>query len=410
MPATAPDSMAARRTATRKTSRLIRGIGCLWTGEAFIRDAAVLIEGSRVAWVGRLRDAPDALENFDANGAIGMPGLVDCHTHAVYAGTRLGDFVRRSEGETYTEILEGGGGIHTTVSATRACKQAELIELTRARLAGMFECGVTTVEIKSGYGLTTVHEARILRAARAAAGPIEVVTTFLGAHAIPPDQDRGRYVDEVCGPMLAMCTRLADGIDVYCDRGAFTLTEAARILAAGRDAGLSIRVHAEQVEHTGIAAVAARMGALSADHLERIDTEGIEAMADNGTVAVLLPAAMMYLRDSPPPVGALRDARVRMAVATDLNPGSSPVPDLWAAATLAVLTMGLSPTEALAGITIHAARALGRDDIGRIAKGSAGDIALFEPPPGEAVDPRVLVQYLGGHKAWAVFKGGTRVR
>ena len=370
----------------------------------------MLFEGSRVAWVGRVRDSPDALENFDANGAIGMPGLIDCHTHAVYAGTRLADFVRRSEGESYTDILEGGGGIHTTVSATRAARQADLIELTRARLAGMIECGVTTVEIKSGYGLTTKHEARILRAARASAGPIEVVTTFLGAHAIPPDRERASYVDEVCGPMLAACAPLADGIDVYCDRGAFTLTEAARILAAGRDAGLSIHVHAEQVEHTGIAAVAARMGALSADHLERIDDEGVEAMASHGTVAVLLPGAMLYLRDSAPPIAALRAAGVRMAVASDLNPGSSPMPDLWAAATLSVLTMGLSPTEALAGITINAARALGRDDIGRITRGSAGDLALYEPPPGELVDPRVLVQYMGGHKAWAVFKGGTRVR
>jgi imidazolonepropionase len=248
----------------------------------------------------------------------------------------------------------------------------------------------------------------MLRAARAASGPVEVVPTFLGAHARPPG--RPDYVDEVVGPQLDACRALAVGIDVYCDRGAFTIDETERILRAGRDAGLALHVHAEQVAHTGAAALAASLGALSADHLERIDDTGIRAMADAGTVAVLLPGAMLVLRDTPPPVGRLRDAGVRMAIGTDFNPGSSPIRDLLGCAGLACVTMGLTAEEALAGVTAHAADALGRPDLGRIEVGARADLALFAPPVGETADPRVLVQYLGGHAADWVCKGGVPVR
>ena len=200
----------------------------------------------------------------------------------------------------------------------------------------------------------------------------------------------------------------ADFIDVYCDRGAFTVDEAATILAAGKARGLALRVHAEQVAHTGVAALGARMGALSCDHLEQLDDEGVAALAEHGTVAMLLPGAMLYLRDAPPPVAKLRAAGVRMAVATDFNPGSSPVADLWTCATLSCLTMGLSPEEALAGITVNAARALGRPGKGWIGPGSAADLAIFDPPPGEIADPRVLVQHMGGHRAEMVFIAGRR--
>jgi imidazolonepropionase len=271
----------------------------------------------------------------------------------------------------------------------------------------MLAGGVTTVEIKSGYGLSPEHEAKMLRAARAAAGPVDVVTTFLGAHARPPG--RGDYVDEVVGEQLDACAGLADAIDVYCDRGAFTLHETERVLRAGKARGLAVRVHAEQVAYTGAAALAASMGALSADHLEQLDDAGVAAMAAAGTVAVLLPGAMLYLRDPAPPVAKLRAAGVPLAVGTDFNPGSSPVRDLWGCATLACLTMGFTVREALAGITSVAARALGKRDVGVVRVGAKADLALYAPPPGEPAEARVLVQYLGPHRASVVLKDGVRV-
>jgi imidazolonepropionase len=387
---------------------LVRGIAALWTGRALLRDAAVVLASGRVAWVGREADAPGDLPALDGGGCIGLPGLVDCHTHACFAGSRVDDFARRLAGATYAEILEAGGGIHHTVRETARADLGTLAGLTRARLAGMLAGGVTTVEIKSGYGLALEPERRMLQAAALAGGPARVVPTLL-AHTIPVGRDRARFVDEVVDDWVPACAPFARAIDVYCDRGAFSLAEAARILAAGRAAGLAVRAHAEQVTHTGIAALAASLGASSCDHLERIDGDGVATMARAGTVAVLLPGAMLYLRDAPPPVGALRAAGVPLAVATDFNPGSSPVRDLLASATLACLGMGLSPEEALAAITVNAARAIGRPDLGRVEVGATGDLALYLPPPGEPADPRVLVQYLGGHRAFAVFVAGERV-
>jgi imidazolonepropionase len=386
---------------------LVRGIRQLWTGHGVIDAAAVLLAGGQVRWVGPMVDAPAAEEVFDADGAIGMPGLVDPHTHTTFAGSRAPDFERRLAGESYSAILQAGGGIHSTVAATRAASEETLTALTRERLAGMLAGGVTTVEIKSGYGLTPESEARILRAARAAAGPVDVVTTFLGAHARPPGV--ADYVAQVVDEQLPICAPLADAVDVYCDRGAFTLAEAERILIAGRGYGLAVRIHAEQVDATGAAAMAARLGAISADHLEHVDDAGIAAMAAAGTVAVLLPGAMLYLRDPAPPVARLRAAGVPLAIGSDFNPGSSPVRDLWSCATLACLTMGLTVHEALSGITRHAARAVGRLDRGWLGPGARADLALYDPPPGEPAELRVLVQYLGGHRARAVFKDGRRV-
>ncbi|MSQ00377.1 MAG: imidazolonepropionase [Myxococcales bacterium] len=402
--------MTGQGSATQKPPTCLRNVAALWTGTEVATGVDIGLASGRIVTMERSSPGPIGASDIDASGLIAMPGLVDCHTHAVWSGTRLGDFVRRQSGESYAAILEGGGGIHTTVAATRAASDTLLRELCRARLDAMLAGGVTTVEIKSGYGLTVGDEARLLRVARESAGPQRVVTTFLGAHAIPADRNRAEYVDEVCGPMLAACLPYADGIDVYCDRGAFTLPEAERILRAGKAAGLAVHAHAEQVEASGVAAVAACLGALSCDHLERVDDAGIEAMAAAGTVAVLLPGAMLYLHDSAPPIARLRAAGVPLAVATDFNPGSSPVRDLWTCATLACLTMGLSPEEALAGITLNAALALGRRDLGRLQVGAAADVALYRPPPGEVADPRVLVQYLGGHRAEMVFIDGTRVR
>lgn len=403
--------MLVTALASEKPNLVITGLGGLWTGTEVLRDAWLRVEAGRVVAVGRgTADRRGGVRVLDGSGLVAMPGLVDCHTHAVWAGTRLGDFVRRLAGESYAAILEGGGGIHTTVAATRAASDAELAALLRARLDVALAQGITTVEVKSGYGLSAPDELRLLQLARAANGAPRVVPTFLGAHAVPRDRDRAAWMDELCGPLLEACVGLADAVDVYCDRGAYTLAEAERLFRAARALGLPVKAHAEQVEHTGVAALAASFGALSCDHLERVDDAGIAAMAAAGTVAVLLPGAMLHLRDPAPPVARLRAAGVPMAVATDLNPGSSPVPDLWACAALACLTMGLTVEEALAGITVNAGRALGRPDLGRLAPGAPADVALYRPPPGEVPDPRALVQSVGGHRAEQVFIDGVRVR
>lgn len=378
-----------------------------------IQRGAVAFEGDTVCWVGPSAEAPTAPDTVDGSGTVGLPGLVDCHTHATWAGSRAREFELRLAGATYTELLEAGGGILSTVEATRAAPEVALVDHTVRRIRGMIARGVTTVEIKSGYGLEEQTEARMLRAARAA-GAItgaRVVTTFLGAHTVPAElrHDPAAYVERVVTRQLPLCAPLANCVDVYVDRGAFTVEQGRRVLEAGRAHGLVVRVHAEQVEHTGAAAMAAKLGATSADHLERIDADGIAALAEAGTVGVLLPGAQLYLRDVPPPVAALREAGVPLAVATDLNPGSSPVHDLWACATLACLTMGLTVEEALLGVTCHAARALGRPELGVLAGGRPADLALVRPAPGEPPSAAGLVQHLGAARAEAVFVRGRRL-
>lgn len=395
---------------------VIRSIDALVTmgggsGLGVVNEAAVAMEGGRVSWVGPDAQAPSAAFEVDGTGCIGLPGLVDCHTHTVFAGSRASEFRDRLGGRSYTEILEEGGGILRTVRATREATEDSLARVAAQRLAAMAAGGVTTVEVKSGYGLTASDEAKMLRAARRAGDDsgVRVLTTFLGAHTVPAELrgNREAYVRDVIDAQLPSVASHADFIDAYVDRGAFTVDEGRRILAAGKKAGLGVRVHAEQVAHTGAAQMAAELGALSADHLERLDEAGAEAMARAGTVAVLLPGAMTYLRDTPPPVAVLRAHGVPMAVATDFNPGSSPVRDLWSCATLACLSMGLTVEEALRGITRVAADALGRPDLGRVAVGAAGDLVLMRPPPGEPCDPAVLVQYLGSHEPALVIRDGA---
>ncbi len=376
-----------------------------------LRDAAVAFAGDRVVWVGPSGEAPPAARTVSCQGLVGLPGLVDCHTHSLFAGSRAAEFQRRLAGATYTEILEAGGGILSTVEATRRASLDELRGLLEQRLEAMLALGVTTVEVKTGYGLDPATEERMLRAMAAVDSPVEILPTCLGAHAVPREHrgDRATYVRQVIEEQLPRCAPLARFIDVYCDRGAFTLEEARAILEAGRAHGLIPRIHAEQVAHTGAAALAAELGATSADHLEQLDEAGVRAMAEHGTVAVLLPGAQLYLKDPAPPVGALREAGVPMAVSTDFNPGSSPVRDLWSCATLACLRMGLRVDEALLGITRNAGRALGRDDLGWLGEGSAADMVLLAPPPGEPAELAVLVQYLGGHRATHVIKAGRWV-
>ena len=317
-----------------------------------VDDACVVLEHGRVIHVGPAGSGPEADVVHDGRGRVVMPALVDMHTHAVWAGTRAVEFARRLAGEDYTAILEAGGGILSTVRATREADEPTLVELCAQRLRRMRARGVWAIEVKSGYGLDPATEARLLRAARAAGERVGMIvrTTFLGAHAVPAEwrPDRAGYVQHVIDDQLPGIVGLADYIDVYVDRGAFTLDEGARILTAGRALGLGLRVHAEQVAHTGAAAMAAELGAISADHLEQLDAAGVAAMAAHGTIAGMLPGAMLYLRDPAPPVSLLREAGVRFAVATDLNPGTSPIDDLWTCATLACVTMRLTVDEALA--------------------------------------------------------------
>jgi imidazolonepropionase len=371
------------------------------------------MDGDRIAWCGRSAQAPEADEVIDGAGCIGLPGLIDCHTHMTWAGSRADEFQQRLAGAQYSEILERGGGILSTVEATRRATLEWLTDVTEARLRRAVAQGITVVEIKSGYGLERDAERRQLLAAKAAGERVGlvVVTTFLGAHALPSEwrDDREGYIRDVIENQLPHVLDVADCIDVYVDRGAFSVEEGRAILTAGQKAGLKARIHAEQVTYTGAAAMAAGLGAISADHLERIDDAGIAALAAAGTVAVLLPGAMLYLKDSPPPVQRLRDAGVRMAVATDFNPGSSPVADLWSCLTLACVTMGLRVDEALLGATVHAAAALGLEDCGQIKAGLRADLALFQPPPGEALCAAVLIQHLGGHQATRVWSAGKPI-
>jgi imidazolonepropionase len=349
-----------------------------------------------------------------ATGLIGMPGLVDPHTHAIWAGSRSAEFAERLAGADYAEILERGGGILSTVEATRQASIDALRDHFRLRLKQMFLRGVTSVEVKSGYGLDPETEFRMLSVldrTKWAFPSARFVRTFLGAHTIPAEHraNRTQYVQQVIEEQLPLCAPSADFVDVYCDRGAFDLDESIAILKAGKELGLKVRAHAEQVSYTGIAEAAADLGAIALDHLEHIDDAGIAAMASAGTTAVLLPGAQLYLRDKAPPVEAFREAGISMAVGTDLNPGSSPVHDLWTAATLSCLIQGLTIEEAVLGITRHAAHALGQTNSGVVQVGRNADIALFAPPPGEPATVESLIQHMGSPNAVHVFCRGVQV-
>lgn len=401
---------------------VVRHVDCLLTMDpqagdgplGQLHDAAVAIADGRVVWVGPDREAPGADREIDGSGTVGLPGLIDAHTHAVWLGSRHDEFVARLGGVTYAEILERGGGILATVDAVRRGSDEALAHAATGRLTEAVDQGIVTVEVKGGYGLDAVHERRMLDAARTAGqrSGARVFTTFLGAHAIPREwrHDRDGYVNDVVTNQLAACAPVADFADIYVDRGAFTVDEGVRILAAAKAAGLGLRAHAEQIAYTGFAAAAARLGALSVDHLERIDDDGIAAVAAAGTVAMLLPGAMLYLRDTSPPVARLREAGVPLAVATDRNPGSSPTSDLWACATLACLTMGLTVEEALLGITAVAGRSLGRPDLGVLRPGARGDLVLVRPPWGETAGPGAVIQSMGPKRIALVLRDGVVLR
>ena len=358
-----------------------------------VPDAAILADAAgRIVWVGPAGAEPAGLppweETVDLGGAVVLPGLVDAHTHTVFAGDRARDFALRASGVPYEEVARRGGGIRLTVRATRAASVDELVELARPRLAAFAGHGVTTVEIKSGYGLTTADELKMLEAAARLAdeGPCRVVPTVLAAHIVPDElsHDRAAYVRLITGEILpeAASRGLARQVDAFCDVGAFTLDETLTVLACGLELGLAVKVHAEQLTWTGASGAAAQLGAVSADHLEHVTDSDISAMSAHGTVAVLLPGAAICLGGaSKPPARRLADAGVAVALSTDCNPGSSPTLHLPLMASLGCTWLGLRPEEALAGVTRHAARALGLDDgTGTLARGAPCDLAVCDVP------------------------------
>jgi imidazolonepropionase len=369
-----------------------------------IADAAILTEGDRIAWIGPAAEAPAADAVHDAGGAWATPGLVDCHTHLVFGGNRAREFEMRLEGATYEELARAGGGILSTVRATRATDEAGLVAAALPRLDALLRDGVTTVEIKSGYGLETETELRMLRAARALAGRrrVTVQTSFLGAHAVPAGEDRDAYMDRVIAEMLPRAAPLSDAVDGFCDTIGFTAAQTRRLFEAARALGLPVKLHAEQLSNQGGAALLAEFGGLSADHLEHLDQAGVEALAAAGSVAVLLPGATYVLRETHrPPVDALRAAGVPIAVATDANPGSAPIFSPRLAMHLACTLFGLTPEEALAGFTRNGARALGLHDRGTLAPGMRADIALWR-----VGHPAELVYELGVDRLAARIVGG----
>jgi imidazolonepropionase len=358
-------------------------------GYGEIRDAAIAVKDGRIAWLGPQADMPQGLSAqavtvHDGGGSWLTPGLIDCHTHIVHAGNRSDEFEARLNGATYEDIARAGGGIMSTVRATRAASEDELLRQSLPRVRSLLTEGVTTIEIKSGYGLTLESEAKMLHAARRIGRelPVRVATTFLGAHALPPEFV-GRaddYVDEVIQMIAPLAAEgLVDAVDAFCERIGFSHEQTERVFQAARAQGLPVKLHAEQLSDQRGAELTARYNGLSADHLEHLSAAGVAAMASAGTVAVLLPGAYYFLRDTtPPPVAAMREAGVSMAVATDCNPGTSPMTSLLLAMNMACTLWRLTPQEALAGVTRHAARALGlQQDIGTLAVGKRADFALW---------------------------------
>ena len=353
-----------------------------------IDDGAIVVEGREIRWVGPRLDLPqefDGLEAMDLGGRLVTPGLIDAHSHVVYGGNRAKEFEMRLSGASYEEIAKAGGGILSTVTATRAATQEDLVAAALPRVDAMIAEGVTTLEIKSGYGLTPDTELTMLRAARDIAEKrrLRVKTTYLAAHAVPPEF-AGRadeYIDMVVLPTLRQAhgEGLVDAVDGFCEGIAFAPDQIARVFDLAKDLGLPVKLHAEQLSNLGGAALAASYGALSADHIEYLDDQGVAAMAKAGTIAVLLPGAFYTLKETQkPPVASLRKAGVPMAVATDCNPGSSPMTSLLLAMNMACTFFGLTPQEALAGTTRNAARALGLSDAGVIAAQKRADLAVWD--------------------------------
>lgn len=354
-----------------------------------IENGALALQAGRIAWVGPADELPSdysALPRQDLEGRLVTPGLIDCHTHLVYGGDRAREFELRLEGASYEEVAKAGGGILSTMQATREASEDELVASALPRLDALMDEGVTTVEIKSGYGLNIDDEKKMLSAARrlAEARAVQVETTYLGAHALPPEF-KGKsdaYIDEVVLPGLesAAAAGLVDAVDGFCENIAFSTEQIERVFRKARELDLPLKLHAEQLSNQGGTALAARYGALSADHLEYLDAAGVEAMAQAGTVAVLLPGAFYTLRETQlPPLDLLRQAGVPMALATDCNPGSSPLFSPLLVMNMACTLFRMTPEEALAGLTREGARALGlSDEVGTLRAGKRADLAIWD--------------------------------
>jgi imidazolonepropionase len=385
-------------------------VATLADGYGIIDDGAVAVRAGRITWVGPRAEAPPASVTHDCGGLWLTPGLVDCHTHVVHAGNRSDEWEARLNGATYEDIARAGGGIMSTVRATRAASDDELFDASLPRIRALLAEGVTTLEIKSGYGLDLETEAKMLRVARRVGEvlPVTVRTTFLGAHALPPEY-AGRaddYIGMLCDEMLpALAAQgLVDAVDAFCERIGFSHDQTARVFDVARRLGLPVKLHAEQLSDQGGAALVARYGGLSADHLEWLSEEGVAALARAGTVAVLLPGAYYFLRETRmPPLAALRAAGVPMAVATDCNPGTSPLTSLLLAMNMACTLWRLTPLEALRGITVHAARALGLPDTGTLAAGQRADFALWD-----IARPADLAYAIGANPCRGVVRAGVR--
>jgi imidazolonepropionase len=364
-------------------------------GWGLIEDGALLVDDhGRIAWVGPQAEAPPADEVAELHGALVTPGLVDCHTHLVYGGNRANEFEQRLHGVSYADIARAGGGIKSTVAATRAATEGELLAAAQRRARALIGEGVTTVEIKSGYGLDAATEARMLRVARQlAAFGVDVRTTYLAAHALPPEaRDADTYIDAVCAWLPELhAAGLVDAVDAFCEHIAFSPAQVARVFDAAQALGLPVKLHAEQLSDQGGAQLAARYRALSADHLEYLSPAGVQALAESGTVAVLLPGAFYALRETRlPPIAALREAGVPIALATDHNPGSSPTLSPLLMLNMACVLFGLTPEEALRGLTVNGARALGLPDRGRLVPGQRADFCIWQ-----AGHPRELAACFG---------------
>jgi imidazolonepropionase len=355
------------------------------SGWGLIDDGALLVDGDTLRWVGPVAELPPeaaAAEVIELDGALVTPGFVDCHTHLVYGGSRAHEFEQRLHGASYADIAKAGGGIRSTVAATRAASEAELLAAATKRARALIAEGVTTLEVKSGYGLDAATEARMLRVARQLQGlGLTVRTTYLAAHALPPEfADADDYIAAVCLWLPDLAEEgLVDAVDAFCEHIAFSPAQVGRVFDAARRLGLPVKLHAEQLSDQGGAQLAASHRALSCDHLEYLSPAGVQAMAQAGTVAVLLPGAFYALRETQlPPIAALREARVPIALATDHNPGSSPTLSPLLMLNMACVLFRLTPEEALRGLTVNGARALGLADRGRLVAGQRADFCIWD--------------------------------
>ncbi|WP_070970985.1 imidazolonepropionase [Vibrio sonorensis] len=345
----------------------------------------LIIEHGKIVKIGAELPDSDGYQLHDCKGKLVTPGLLDCHTHLIYAGCRANEFEMRLNGVPYEEIARQGGGIISTVNATRQASEQQLIELALPRLDGLLRSGVTTVEVKSGYGLTIEDELKMLRAAKALEQhrKVRIETTLLAAHAVPPEY-KGRaddYIDLVCNQIIPLCAKeqLADCVDVFCEGIGFNLEQTERVFVAAQKHGLQVKGHTEQLSNLGGSELTAQYNGLSVDHIEYLDESGVRALASSGTIATLLPGAFYFLRETQkPPIELLRQHNVPMAIATDLNPGTSPFADLTMMMNMSCTLFGLTPEEALRGVTCHSAQALGLGNSrGKIAKGYDADLAIW---------------------------------